>query len=186
MRAKTVTIVGLDRIGASIGLAIRARDVGLTVVGNDIDRAVGKKALEMGAVNETNWNLATAAAAADILVLNLPLAELEGALKAIGRDVQEHTLVMDLADLKGPGLIWSEQFLEQGHYVGATPVVAADNLADGRIGVEAARADLFAGSLFCIMAAPTLDPAAIETAKNFGHILGASPYFLGSDRKSDV
>jgi prephenate dehydrogenase len=181
MRAKTVTIVGLDRIGASIGLAIRARDVGLTVVGHDLDRAVVKKAMDLGAVDVTNRNLVNAAAAADILVLNLPLTQLEGALRAIGRDVQEHTLVMDLADLKGPGMIWSERFLEQGHYIGATPVVAADVLADGRSGIEAASADLFAGSLFCIIAAPALDPAAIETAKNFGHILGASPYFLGSE-----
>lgn len=181
MKAKTVAIVGLDRIGGSIGMAIRARDLGLMVVGHDADRSVGKTALELGAVDETNRNLVSAAAAADILVLNLPITELEGTLRAIGPDVQEHTLVMDLADLKNPGMRWSEQYLEQGHYVGATPVVAADALADGRMGIEAARKDLFAGSLFCIMAAPSLEPAAIETAKNFGSILGASPYFLGPE-----
>lgn len=181
MRAQTITIVGLDRIGGSIGMAIREKDVGLTVVGHDSDRSIGKKALELGAIDETNWNLGNAAAAADILVLNLPLTELEGALAAMGNDVQEHTLVMDLADLKKPGKMWSEQYLEQGHYVGATPVMATEALADGRTGIEAARKDLFAGGLFCIMASPSLEPGAIETAKNFGSILGASPYFLGTE-----
>jgi prephenate dehydrogenase len=181
MKAQTVTIIGLDRIGGSIGMAIRARDVGLTVVGHDAQRSNGKKALEMGAVDEMNRNLVNAATAADILVLNLPITELEGTLKAIGPDVQEHTLVMDLADLKEPGKAWSEQYLEQGHYIGATPVVAADALADGRTGIEAARGDLFTGSLFCIIAAASVEPMAIETAKNFGSILGAAPYFLGPE-----
>jgi prephenate dehydrogenase len=180
MRAQSVTIVGLDRIGGSIGLAIRARDVGLTVIGHDAERSNGKKALEMGAVDEMNRNLINAVAAADILILNLPITELEGTLRAIGADVQEHTLIMDLADLKSPGMAWSEQYLEQGHYVGATPVVASDALTDGRTGIEAARKDLFEGSLFCIMASPSVESMAIETAKNFGGVLGAAPYFLGT------
>ena len=181
MRAQTVTIVGLDRIGGSIGLAIRAKDVGLRVIGHDPDRSSAKMALERGVVDEVNRNLVSASSAADILVLNLPLTELEETLRAIGQDIQEHTLIMDLADLKEPGMAWAEEYLEQGHYVGATPVLSAGALADGRDGLEAAQADLFAGSLFCIMASPSLEPAAIETAKNFGGILGAAPYFLGTE-----
>jgi prephenate dehydrogenase len=51
-------------------------------------------------------------------------------------------------------------------------------LKDGRTGIEAARPDLFQESVLCLMPSPDADPKAVETAVNFGRILGAAPYFV--------
>ncbi len=40
MQAQTVTIVGMGRVGVSIARALRAADVGLTIVGHDRMRAL--------------------------------------------------------------------------------------------------------------------------------------------------
>lgn len=178
-RAQTVTIIGMGRIGASIGLALKQSPLGMTIIGHDRDGSLAQEAKEkVGAVDKAEWNLISAVSKADILVLNIPAVEVEDTLKVIGSDLQAHALVLDLSSLKSAGLRWAQQHLRQGHYVGASPVLAAGALADGRTELAAARADLFKNSIFCLMPSVNADPKAVETAVNFGLILGASPYFV--------
>lgn len=179
MKAQTVTIIGLERMGASIGLAVKAAGAGLTVVGHDRSRDLAQTAKDtVGAVDQVEWNLINAAAAADILVLAVPLTELETIFPAIGDDVQPHTVVLDLSALKGMGLRWAERHLTRGHYIGVTPVLSAAHLNDGRFEPTAATADLFKESVFCLMPSAKVEPQAVETAVNFGRLLGAVPYFV--------
>ncbi|MCB9420809.1 MAG: prephenate dehydrogenase [Ardenticatenaceae bacterium] len=178
MKAQTVTIIGLDRFGASIGRALKKSPLQLTIVGNDSDNERTRAAEAAGAIDSSKRNLASAAAAADILVLAVPFVELEETLRIVGDAVQEHTLVIDLSDLKGPGLTWGKQFMKQGHYVGASLVLSASSLADGRTDTELANADLFQNSVMCVMPAVDVEEGAVETAVNFGRLLGASPYFV--------
>ena len=178
MKAQTVTIIGLDRFGASIGLALKQSPLTLTVVGNDSDNNRTRVAEAAGAIDSSKRNLAGAAAAADILILAVPFVELEETLRIVGETVQEHTLVIDLSGLKGPGLTWAKQFVKQGHYVGASLVLSASSLADGRSDTELADANLFQNSVMCVMPSVDVEEAAVETAVNFGRLLGASPYFV--------
>lgn len=179
MKAQTITLVGLERVGASIGLAIKQALPGITVVGHDRDAALIRDAKEkVGAVDKAEWNLLDAAARADILILTTPVTEVESILQVVGDALQSHTLVLDLSSLKGPGLKWADRYLQRGHYVGAVPVLASAWLADGRADIETARADLFKNSIFCLMPSARADPQAVETAVNFGRLLGAVPYFL--------
>jgi prephenate dehydrogenase len=178
MKAQTVTIIGLDRFGASIGLALKQSPVQLTIVGNDSDGSRARTAEVAGAIDSSKRNLGSAAAAADILVLAVPFVELEETLRIVGDVVQEHTLVIDLSGLKGPGVTWAKQFMKQGHYVGASLVLSAASLSDGRSDTELANANLFQNSVMCVMPSVDVEEAAVETAVNFGRLLGASPYFV--------
>ena len=182
MQTETITIIGLGRLGASIGLAIKKSPLDVTVIGHDADRERAQKALdEAGAVDKVEWNLVNAARKADILLLAIPASELEMTLNAVGRDLQEHTLVIDLSPLKGAGVKWAKQYIAQGHYVGAVPVLPPASMADGRAGVATASADLFHNGGFCLTPAAGVEPAAVETAVNFGLLLGAKPFFLDPD-----
>lgn len=178
MKAQTISIVGLDRIGASIALAIKASSLQMTVLGHDRDNEVARRAQQMKIIDKADWSLSGAAAAADILVLSVPAHELEATLPTIGRDIKGHTLILDLSPLKGLGQKLARQHLKQGHYVGAVPVLAARWLADGRSGLDAARADLFRNSVFGLMPGPKAEPKAVETAVHVGNLLGATPFFL--------
>jgi prephenate dehydrogenase len=179
MKAQTVSIVGMGRIGVSIARALKASAPELTIVGHDRFRELTQKAKdELGAIDKAEWNLVNAASVADILVLSVPLSELETNLMVIGEELKPHALVLDLAVLKGRSLRWADQHLKSGHYVGAIPVLSVAYLNDGRDEPEAATADLFKNGLFCLMPSVKAEPQAVETAVNFGHLLGAQPYFV--------
>lgn len=175
METRTITIIGLGRIGASIGLALQQSRLDVTIIGHDADRDVMARAMELGAIDETEGRLGRAAAAGDLIVISLPAPEVEDLLRTIGADVQEHALILDLSSLKGPGQTWAERYLERGHYVGASPVLAADALDDT---ASAPQGDLFHNSVWCLMPSPSADPKAVETAVNLGRVVGATPFFL--------
>ncbi|MBK7180086.1 MAG: prephenate dehydrogenase/arogenate dehydrogenase family protein [Chloroflexi bacterium] len=179
MKAQNVSIIGLGRLGASIGLAVKKSSATMTVIGHDRNQDVAKIAQSpVGAVDKVEANARNLASRADILVLAVPMSELEPLLSVIGDAIQPHALILDFSSLKQPGLKWAAKYLVQGHYVGASPVLAADWLTDGRVEVEAASADLFKNSIFCLMPSPKADPQAVETAVNFGSLIGAVPYFV--------
>ncbi len=87
-------------------------------------------------------------------------------------------MVVDLSNLKGRGLEYANEYMKQGHYVGAKPILAADHLSDGRQDISAAAPDLFQRSIFCLMPSVKADPKAVETAVQLGRILGAQPFFI--------
>lgn len=178
MKAETIVILGLGRLGASIGLAVKKK-LSMNVIGHDPNLSAARIAQEkVGAVDAVENNLLKAVSKADILVVTTPVSELQETLKIIGSGVQSHTLILDLSHLKGPGLKWARQYVRSGHYVGAMPILAAQWLHDGRAETISATADLFQNSLLCVMPAPDADPQAVETAVNFGRVIGAQPYFI--------
>lgn len=186
MKAQTITVIGLGRTGASVGMALKASNLDVTIIGHDKDNDVAKRAEEAGAIDSRQWRLVRAAAEGDIIIISVPDAELEGVLQAIGQDLKEHTLVLALGGMKGKGQRWADKYLQAGHFVGAMPVLAATALTDGTPGLAGARADLFHDSLFCLMPSPMADPKAVETAVNLGTVLGAKPFFLDADEYDNL
>jgi prephenate dehydrogenase len=178
MKAEVVGIIGIEKVSASIGMALRAADIGLQIVGTDRDKAVVREASDIGVLDKRSGSLLDVVKASDILILSVPVAEMDAVFHTIGHDVQAHAIVIDVSVLKGRGLKLAKQHLQQGHYVGISPVLAASALADGRTDVGAARADLFANSVLCIMPSGMADPDAVKTTVNLGRILGATPFFL--------
>ena len=57
MKTETITIIGLGRTGASVGLALKQADLGITIAGYDEDRGTAKTAQEAGAVDKVEGNL---------------------------------------------------------------------------------------------------------------------------------
>jgi prephenate dehydrogenase len=178
MKTRNITVIGLGRTGASVGLALKRAAMDVTIVGHDPDRERMRAAQERRALDAVQPSLSRAAADADILIIALPADQVENTLAAIGDQLQEHTLVLDFSPLKAAGQEWARTHLRQGHFVGAAPVLAASALEDARRGPEAARADLFQNSLICLAPSPKADPKAVETAVTLGGLLGAKPFFL--------
>lgn len=186
MKAQTISIIGLGRTGASIGMALKASNLNVSVVGHDRDGDLAGEAQEAGAIDRKHWRLVRAASEGDIIIIAVPDAELESTLRAIGQDLKEHSLILNLSSLKGPGQRWADQYLENGHYIGAAAVLAAGALTDATPGIAGARADLFRNSILCLMPAPGADPQAVETAVNLGTVLGAKPFFLDADEYDNL
>jgi prephenate dehydrogenase len=179
MTTQTITIVGMDRVGVSAALALQASELDIQLIGHDIRHKLAQAAQkEYQAIDKAEWNLVNAVRPADLIVLVIPAADQEETLRIIGTELKEQAVVLDMSPLKQRGVTWAREYMAQGHYVGVHPVLSVAHLADGRTGPEAARADLFQNSLFCLMPGPYVASAAVETAVNFGKLLGAAPYFL--------
>ncbi len=172
-----VAIVGLGLTGASIGLALHRYQEKLTVVGHDPSPELASKAKRSGAVDRTEWNLISAVANADRVILALPLSEIRSTLDAIKADLRPGCIVVDTAEVKVPVMQWAAELLPpEVHFVGGHPIVLSDTLEP-----DGARADLFAGKLFCLTPSTSTDAVAVQLAADVAEAVGAKPFFLDAE-----
>jgi prephenate dehydrogenase len=181
----TVTIIGLGRLGASVGLALqRYNQKGNTphtfdVVGVEDRPAVLKEAEQKKAVGKTVRNLYSAVQDRDIIVLALPYAEVRHTYQAIGDALRPGAVVLDMAPLKLPSLKWAKEYLaKEAHMVGLTPVINPRYLYDGLDDTEHAAADYFDKGSMMLMPSPTCIREAVELATDFSMLLGATVHFM--------
>ena len=169
-----ITIVGTGCIGTSIGLALQRAQEPLRVVGHDKKQAHATSAQRMKAIHAAEWNLINACEPADLIILALPLAGIPDTLKAIAPYLKPGCVITDTASLKQPVLRWAAELLpEHVNFVGGNPIVTGEGY-----GPEAARADLFEGSLFCVVADQRTHPDAVKLVSSYVALLGARPYYL--------
>lgn len=170
-----VTIVGLGLIGTSIGLALQASDSVEHIVGHDKNRAASNQAKSLGAIDKAEWNLVSACERADLVILAMPLDAIEPTLAVIGPELRSGCVVMDTASVKQPVIAAANALPTHVHFVGGNPIPGRTVTGSGP---EAAHADLFRGSVFCIVPAAKTDASAVKLVSDLVTILGATPLFL--------
>jgi prephenate dehydrogenase len=173
-----ITIIGLGQIGASIGLALANHKDQVTTFGYDASPEVNRKAQKMGAVENVGHGMSSSVKGADVVVLALPIDQIQVTMKAIAQDVPEQGLVIDTAPVKAAVAAWAKEFLPLGHrYIGLTPALNPLILDETGTGIDAARSDLFQNGLMAITAPQGTAGEAYKLAANFVALLGAQAYF---------
>lgn len=174
-----ITIIGLGQVGASIGLALKARGASITLVGHDKDSRTAKAAQEAGAVDTWKYNLPDSVRDARIVILALPFADVRETLEIIAPDLQEGTLVLDTALSKGTVASWAQELLPQGRfYVGLFPAIHPDKLHGIDYGVAAASADLFEKSVTVVTAPYGTPENVFKLTTDFISLLGSLPLLM--------
>jgi prephenate dehydrogenase len=174
-----ITIIGLGQIGASIGLAVKAHGVNVTLVGHDKDQRAAKAAQDAGAVDTWKYNLPDSVREAHIVVLAVPFSEVRETLEAITPDLQEGTLVLDTALSKGMVAAWAKELIPQGRfYVGLFPAIHPDRLHGIDYGVAAAHADLFEKGVMVVTAPYGTPENVFKLATDFVTLLGSFPLLM--------
>ena len=69
-----ITIIGLGQVGASMGLALKAHNLDVRIVGHDKEIETAKEAHKLGAVDDVKYNLPASVREAKIVILAVPLA----------------------------------------------------------------------------------------------------------------
>lgn len=182
MNAQTVSLFGLNRLTASVGMAIKQKLPSLNVIGYDprVGKNIGKAAVEIGAIDAVASSQ-RAAAKGDIIIFGYPLNETEALFADIGTEIETHAVMTDFGPLKRPVQAWADQYLVNGHFVAAMPVPNVAALEQNDRSVEAADPELFKESLFCIMPSTKVDQGAVETISGLGTVFGTDPYFIDMD-----
>lgn len=174
-----ITIIGLGQIGSSIGLALKAREVDVRLVGHDKEVHTAKEAHKIGAIDDVKYNLPASVRDAKIVILALPFAAIKETLELIAPQLPEGTLVLDTAPSKARVAAWAKELLPAGRfYIGLTPAINPDYLHGTDVGVRAAHADLFERGLMVVDAPMGTPEDIFNLAMNFVKLLDAVPLLM--------
>jgi len=164
-----IGILGLSRLGTSIGLAIKRFAAGkeakqsFTITGYDTAPNNGPAAKSAKAIDALAKSAAECAADKAIVVLALPPGEVTGGLKAIEAVLHPGTVILDFSAFKRSAAAWGQQAVSRDlHLIGVTALYNPIHLFSGLEMVESAAADLFDGGHLLVAGAADAAPEAVE------------------------
>ncbi|MGH9164028.1 MAG: prephenate dehydrogenase/arogenate dehydrogenase family protein [Acidimicrobiales bacterium] len=163
-----VQVVGTGLIGASIGLALRAR--GWHVSGDDRDPARAERAAELGAVDVVGHD-----DGAEIVFVATPVSAVVEASRAAlaGGDA----LVTDVGSVKAPIVA----AVASSRFVGGHPMAGSE-----QDGVDGADASLFEGATWVLTPDDRTDSAAFARVRAVVSSLGADVVAVSPERHDDL
>lgn len=186
-----VSIVGLDRLGVSFGLALKRyqnqpkTQHTFTIIGSDTRGESMKTAQKMGAVDNFHRTVLKATDNADLIITNVGYGAVEDLYARLGPELKPGAVVLDTSLLKQPVIKLAQQYFRtnaQGqplaYLVGITPVVNVNGLYSGGIDADAARADLFDNSEILMAPDMSAPSEAIALAEDIVKLVGAKPRFI--------
>ncbi len=177
-----IAIIGTGCVGASIGLALRRSKEApyLEILGYDRELGVDAEVKKRGGLDKTGFSLAQAVRQADMVILAVPLSEMERTLADVGKHARPGTIVTDTAKLKAPVIAWAKAALPpEVPFVGGDPLLVPVGADFTPLrGAACARADLFQNATYVVTAQAQDDPRAVQSVVNLVRLLGAKPHFM--------
>jgi len=164
---RNVTLLGTGLIGGSIGLGLRRAFPGVNLVGYDRDQESVDEALERGAISRASQDPADAAAGAELVVIAVPLGQVQPLLDSIAEAVDRSATLTDVGSAKAE-MVLAGQAAVGGRFVGGHPMAGSE-----RRGIEAADPDLFQDAAWILTPTPVTSSGAYAAASQLATTLGA-------------
>ncbi|MDA1329589.1 MAG: prephenate dehydrogenase/arogenate dehydrogenase family protein [Chloroflexi bacterium] len=178
MDKTVITIVGLGQIGTSIGLALEKHGERLERIGHTRQNGQANHAKKIGAVDKTVLNLPSSVRKADIVILALPVDQVQDVVELIAPDLKEGVVVLDTSPAREAISEWMLDKLPAGRfYIGFTPVLNPRMLETARGGIREADALLFQDGMFAITSPINTSNHALKVASDLAMMLDALPLF---------
>lgn len=184
MAELTVAILGLDRLGVSIALRLKAYMSNggqhqFKIVGYDNRDDYEKPARKQSAIDKIERKPFDAVRDADVVVMNLPYEDIKSGYELLKDDLRDGVVILDTSVLKQPSLAWAKKYLtEEHHVIGFTPIINSAYMLDVSLKTEDASDDYFHNSTIYLTPSVSSIKEAIDLAVNFAIILDATPHFL--------
>jgi prephenate dehydrogenase len=174
-----ITIIGLRRVGTSIGLALAKIKDQAVRVGNDRDHGITRQAEKAGAIDKSMINLPSAVREADVVIMAVPVDEVRETMEIIAPDLKPGCVLIDTSAVKGAVMEWAKELLpgDDRYFVSLTPSLNPAYLMETGGEAEKAHADLFKNSLMLISSMSGIDESALTLATNLTGVLGATPLY---------
>jgi len=164
-----VAIIGVGLLGASLGRALKARNLAGSILGVGRREATLDKALAARAIDTAHTNAREAAAAADVVVICTPAALVCGKLDEIRDACKPESVVTDVASTKAAICAHAVQSWPKPlRFVGAHPMAGSE-----KFGPEHAVDDLYEGAVTFICPQQS-EPEATSRIKRFWESVGST------------
>jgi prephenate dehydrogenase len=170
-----ITIIGVGLLGGSIGLAVKRRKLAREVAGY-VRRAASLKDCEQaGALDYATTDLLAAVSGADLVILCTPLAQMRPLAVQFLPALRRGAIVTDVGSVKA-GVVRQVAAVVQragAHFVGSHPMAGGE-----KMGVLAARADLYQNAVCVVTPDGKSHAPAVRKLEVFWQSLGARPLRL--------
>ena len=179
-----VGILGLGRVGASVGLALKNHTAQggkhkFIITGYDTVAEKGRIAKEIGAIDHFKNRIGEAARDKAIVIMAMPYGEVDSSYSVIGKELSRGTVVLDFSALKVSTMQSAAKHMpENTHLVCIAPIFNPKYLFDSVDETVRASADLFEDGMMMLMPSVKCAEAAITLANDVSGILGALPQYF--------
>jgi len=167
---ENVSLVGVGLLGGSLGLALRERKLAGRVTGFVRRPMSIRESEEAGAVDRATLELRAAVENADLVVLCTPVGQMKGLVEQVLPFLKRGAILTDVGSVKA-GLCKQLGPLVASvgaHFVGSHPMAGSE-----KSGVQAARADLFAGAICVVTPGLCANRKAVREVERLWTSVGA-------------
>lgn len=174
---RRVCLAGAGLIGGSWGLALKRRGFTGRIVA--CDPAVRDRAVEAGAADEAEPDLAAAVRGADLVILAAPVGVILEQMREIRRAAAPHALVTDTGSTKRAILDQARKFFVSGAlFLGGHPLAGKE-----QSGFDNASASLFEGTRYALtpLRAADLEDPRVQAFRTLVEQVGARPAVIGAE-----
>lgn len=174
-----ISIVGVGLLGGSIGLAARQRKLAGETAGYVRRAASLKECEKAGALDYATTDLLAAVSHADLVILCTPIAQMRTLTEQFLPAVKRGTVVTDVGSVKAEVVHELEPLVRKAgaHFIGSHPMAGGE-----KMGVAAARADLFEDALCVVTPTKKSNAGAVRQLSLFWKSLGARVLKLGAEQ----
>lgn len=172
VRWKKVTLAGVGLLGGSIGLALKQRKLADLVVGFVRREESIKECESHGAVDSATLDLHEAVSGAELIVLCTPIAKMQSVVQQMHPALAKGAIVTDVGSVKGSVVDDLEDLVAKqgGAFIGSHPMAGAE-----RMGVAAARGDLFNNAVCIVTPTSKSNKTAVEKVEELWRSVGGRP-----------
>jgi prephenate dehydrogenase len=180
---KKVTLIGVGLLGGSLGLALKQRRLAETVTGFVRRAASVTECLACGAVDVASGELLAAVEGADLVVLCTPIAQMRPLSEQMLPALSRGALVTDVGSVKASVVRDLEAVFGSvgANFVGSHPMAGAE-----KMGVAAARADLFVNAACVVTPTENSNTAAVSRLEQLWASVGSRVMKLTPDLHDEL
>ena len=169
-----LTIIGLDQTGVSFGLALGSVKDKLLRIGHDPAQKRNNIIETLGAFDKIHFRLNEAVRDADIILLCVPVDQVEITFEEMADDLKTGAIVIDTSRAALAASQWAAQYLPKGvHFISMIPSINGqylrENANDSKIPYE----NLFANCEMVIATTHETHADAVKMASEITTISGA-------------
>jgi len=185
-----VAIIGLGLIGGSIGLALKKTEEShsepqaknLEIIGYVRRPEAASLAVNMGMVDRVEMSLEDTVKEAKMVIIATPVLVIKEIMSKIADSLPHGCIVTDTGSTKVEVMKWAGDLLPPTvDFVGGHPMAGKETY-----GMNAAEADLFQGSVYCLTPAKKASSQVVDELIKMVKKIGAIPFFIGAEEHDEL